>query len=317
MSIQAGEGPIVTYGQNPPVASGAAPDSYSADRAPSMADLGSGLIDPRFGYKMGGGGSGASSPQGSPLAFFFGPGVNYVTTDQVPSVATTANIAALANAASGVAMTLVSTTGAGVTVTTAAQFIQPTGNTVPACLALDGAVAFKAFGQSGALSAWDPTTTLSRAISITGVSGGAGGAFKIVGYDVYGNLQHETITAAAGVATTNGVKAWKYIVSVTPQFADAHNYSVGTADVYGLMFRADSYGYVMTTFNNVLLTNPTFVAAVTTTPTATSGDTRGTIVAASDGTKRLQVMQGISIANLAAATPGDTSSMFGRAPFAA
>lgn len=317
MSIQAGEGPVISWGQNPPVAAGAAPDSYSADRAPSANDLGAGLIDPRFGYKMGGGGSGASSPQGSPLAYQFGPGVNYVTTDQVPAVATTANIAALANAVSGTAMVLVSATGAGVTVMTAAQFIQPTGNTVPACLALDGQPAFKAFGQSGAIQAWDPTTTLARAVSITGVSGGAGGAFAVVGYDIYGNLQHETITAAAGVATTNGKKAFKFIQSVTPGFADAHNYSVGTTDIYGLMFRTDSYGYVNATFNNAPVTAPTFLAAVTTTPTATSGDTRGTIVVTSDGTKRLQVMQGISIANLAAVTPGDTTPIFGRLPFAA
>lgn len=314
MTISASQGPQVNWGQNPPVQAGSAPPDYNSDRGPSLSDMGLGLLDPRFGYANGGAGG------GSALAFGFGPGVNYVVLDQVPSTATTANIAALANVTSGTAMTLVSSTGAGVTVMTAALFIKPTGKTVPACLALDGLPGFVSFGQTmpvgtGSIQVFDPTTMLARAVSITGVSGGAGGNFTVRGYDVYGNPQSETIAAAAGAATTNGKKAFKFVASVTPAFTDAHNYSVGTTDIYGLPLRADSYGYVITTFNNILLTNPTFVAAVTAAQTATNGDVRGTFTVASDNTKRLQVMQGVSMAQLAALTPGSTAGLFGLAPF--
>lgn len=314
MTISAGEGPLIQFGQEPPVNPGAAPSSYNADRAPSLFDMGLGLLDPRFGYSLGGAGG------GSALAFGFSPGVNYVTIDQVPSLAAVAVIAAGANPASGTPMVLVSSTGGGVTVMTAALFIKPTGLTVPACLALDGLPAFVAFGTAmpggvGSVQVFDPTTMLARAVSVTGVSGGSGGAVTVRGYDVYGNPQSEIITLGAGVNTVNSKKAYKFVVSVTPGFSDTHAISIGTADVYGLPLRADAYGYVTTTFNNVLLTTPTFVAAVVTTPTSTSGDPRGTIVAASDGTKRLQVMQGISVANLALLAPGVFTGLYGPLPF--
>jgi hypothetical protein len=199
---------------------------------------------------------------------------------------------------------------------TAALTLRAHGFTVPACLAIDGLPAYVSFGQTGAVNAFDPTTMLARAVSITGVAGGAGGTFRIQGYDVYGEPMTEHITAAAGAATTNGLKAWKFVQKVTPLFTDAHNYSVGTADVYGLPLRADVYGYVNSTFNNAPVTAPTFVAAVTSTPTSTSGDVRGTIVVTSDGTKRLQIMQGVSPANINALTATDYSALYGKTQYA-
>lgn len=311
MTITAEAGPAIQYGQNPALQAGVPPADYNADYAPSLFSMGLGIIDPRYGYDIGG----ANGVQATALAFGFGPGVNYVTLDQVPSLAAVANISVGAHPASGTAVTLVSATGAGITVMTAALSIKPTGLTVPACLAIDALPAFVAFGQSDAIQLFDPTTMLARAVSVTGVSGGSGGVFTVRGYDVYGVPMAEEITAAAGAATTNGKKAFKFVASVTPGFSDTHNYSVGTADVYGLPLRADSYGYVNATFNNSPVTSPTFLAGVETTGTATSGDVRGTIVATSDGTKRLQVMQGISVANLATLTPGVFTGLFGAAQF--
>lgn len=313
MTIVADAGPQIVYGQNPPAVPGGPPADYNSDAGPNLSYQGNGLIDPRFGYANGGIGSGA----GSMLAAGFGPGVNYVVIDQVPSTAAAANVAALANVTSGTKMTLVSSSGSGIVVTTAAQFIKPTGKTVPSgVLAVENAVAFVNFGQSQAIQLYDPTTLIARAVSITGVSGGAGGAMTVRGYDIYGNPMSETITVGAGVNTVNGKKAFKYIASVTPGFTDAHNYSVGIADVYGLPLRADAFGYVNASFNNQLLTNPTFTAADTTSPaTATTGDVRGTIVVTADGTKRLQVMQGISVANLNTLAPGVFTGLYGVANF--
>lgn len=309
MALDARTGPSISYGQNPPPVAGAPPADYNPDGGPNLAYGGVGAIDPRFGYAIG------SVGGGSVAAFGFGPGVNYEVLNQVPTAAGAATIAAAANVVSGTPMTLVSSTGGGILVMTAALFIKPTGLTVPACLAIENLPAQVSFGQSGAIQLWDPTTMMARAVSITGVSGGTGGAFTVRGYDVYGQPMSETITATSGATTTNGKKAFKFVASVTPEFSDAHNYSVGQADIYGLPLKASTYGLVNSTFNNAPVTSPTFVAADTTAVSATTGDVRGTIVVTSDGTKRLQIMQGTSVGNLATLGAGVYTGMFGLTQF--
>lgn len=306
MTLSAGQGPSIEYGQNPPVAPGGPPSDYNSDYGPGADAMGRGLLDPRFGYKIGGAGNGSAA------AYFFSPGINYVTVSQVPSLAAVNNIAAAANPASGTALTLVSATGAGITKMTAALFLPPSGNTVPAILAIDGLPGFTAFGQSKALSVFDPTTMLARAVSLTGVASGSGGAVTVRGYDVYGQAMTETITMTSGATTTNGKKAFKFIASVTPGFTDTHTISAGTADIYGFPLKANTYGYVSATFNNAPVTAPAFVAADTTTPaTAITGDVRGTMTSTSDGTKRLQIMQGVSVGDLATLAAGVYTGYFG------
>lgn len=305
MTISAEQGPTIAWGQNPPQAPGGPPSDYNADYGPSAFSMGMGLLDPRYGYQNGGAGNGSAA------AFFFSPGVNYVTVSQVPSLAAVANIAAGANPASGTALTLVSTTGGGITVMTAPLFIKPTGRTVPASLAIDGPPGFAVFGQNKSLQAWDPTTTIARAVSVTGVGSGSGGAVTIRGYDLYGQAMTETITLGAGANTVNGKKAFKFVASATPAFSDTHAISVGTADVYGFPLKALTYGYVSSTFNNAPVTAPGFVAADATTVTATTGDVRGTMTSTSDGTKRLQIMQGVSVSDLLSLAPGVYTGLFG------
>lgn len=306
MTISADQGPLIEWGQNPPQAAGAPPSDYNADYGPSAFSMGLGLLDPRYGYQIG------SAGNGSAAAFFFSPGVNYVTVSQVPSLAAVNNIAAAANPTSGTALTLVAATGAGITKMTAPLTIKPTGNTVPAILAIDGLPGFTVYGQNKALQGWDPNTTLARAVSLTGVASGSGGAVTVRGYDLYGQAMTETITMTAGATTTNGKKAFKFIASITPGFTDTHTISAGTADVYGLPLKALTYGYVNSTFNNAPVTAPGFVVADTTSPaTATTGDVRGTMTSTSDGTKRLQIMQGVSPADLLTLAPGVYTGLFG------
>ena len=94
------------------------------------------------------------------------------------------------------------------------------------------------FLASGPLLLLDGRQALTRAVQITGVTGGAGGTFTLAGWDFYRQPQTETITVAAGASTGYGKKAFKDLASVTPNFTDAHNYSVGTSDVFGLNYRA-------------------------------------------------------------------------------
>src|SRR5206468_12363401 len=136
--------------------------------------------------------------------------------------ATSTAISALANAVSGTPVTLVSSSGAGVTVMTSSFQCLPFLNTIPACLAIGGNPGYLRVGTRDITAFYDPTTMISRAVSITGVASGTGGNFTVSGYDVYGQAQTEVIAAGAGVSTVNGKKAFKWIVSVTPTFSDAH-----------------------------------------------------------------------------------------------
>jgi hypothetical protein len=121
----------------------------------------------------------------------------------------------------------------------------------------------------------------------------------------------QLITVAAGVNTVASTKAFKYIASVVPQFTDAHNYSVGTTDVYGFPIRSDAFytgglGDVQIYWNGAAITATTgYTAAsgtaLTTGSTTTTGDVRGTYAtqSASDGTKRLIIIQSPLLPNTA------------------
>jgi hypothetical protein len=284
-------GPLVIYGGRSSNVS-AQPGKSNPDLAPSGVAGGHALVDVRVGYdvtRTGWLGLGSA-------------GYRRVLS-AVPAAKAAANIAALANVVNGTAMTLVSSTGAGVTVVATATQVWASGNTVAVgSLALDGLPGLVSFGLANPsgnykTSLYDNTKALSRAVSITGVSGGAGGAFLVAGADLYGYPQTETITAGAGVSTTNGKKAFKFIYSVTPKFTDAHNYSVGTADIFGLPLLANLFDQVQVWWNSAVITaNTGFVVADATSPaTATTGDVRGTYATqdAADGTKRLTFAIGI------------------------
>ncbi len=288
MGITVETGPLLVPGA---LGSG---DSNS-NPGPSLFWHGVGLLDKRFFTGLG--------ADNAPI-FGWGPGTSAIPViDQVPATAAAANVAALAHVATGVAMTLVSSTGAGITV--GCSIVNAlTGATVTGLLAIDGpgggpiAAGVVQYGGQNAISIYDPTKMIARAVSVTGVSAGSGGHFLIKGFDVYGFPMSQNLTLAAGVNTVNTTKAFKYIQSVTPLFTDANNVSVGIADVYGLPLFSGTYagclvyfGNPATPANNLVTAATTFVAGVTTTASATTGDVRGTIPAASDGTKRLTVLQ--------------------------
>lgn len=130
----------------------------------------------------------------------------------------------------------------------------------------------------------DPRQSITRTVKITGAAGSAGGNFLVSGYDVYGQAMSQLVTvgAASSAFTT---KAFKYIASVTPQFSDAHNYSVGTSDVYGFDLLAPGIENTAIWWNGLLNTASTgFTAPVATSPaTNLTGDVRGTIQTSTAG----------------------------------
>lgn len=264
---------------------------FPLNAAPSLDFLASGIQDHRLPYNS----RGSSATQPGILGWY--GTASTTTNNSVPSTIATANIAALANAVSGTAMVLVAATAAGITVlsSTVPATFYPTQFTLTAGRVIDALPSLVLFGTAGNFTTgfYNRSTYVGRAVSITGVSGGAGGAFLVSGYDIYGYPMSEQITAAAGVGTTNGKKAFKVITSVVPQFSDAHNYSVGTADIFGFGLYINLFESTLLHWNGAFITaNTGFVAGDATTPaTTTTGDVRGTyaVQSASDGVKRLSL----------------------------
>ena len=126
----------------------------------------------------------------------------------------------------------------------------------------------------------DPRQAVTRGLRIVGASGGSGGTFTVAGWDIYGMPMHETITVGAGAVTGWGIKAWKYIASITPNFNDAHAYTVGTSDVFGFAYRSATWENADVYWNALSMTSATGWTgglSLITTATATTADVRGTI----------------------------------------
>jgi hypothetical protein len=280
------KGPIVVYGQRPPPGTGAT-GSENPYLAPSMFYGGVGYYDSRAGY---------NNTKAGCVGFI---GNDLLALDATPSTLAANNIAASQSPAAG-AITLVSTTGAGVTVTSAAQYLPASGVTIPAgTLALDGVTGFVGYGRASnansgqfEISAYDPSTLLSRAVKLVSGGNDSGITFTVSGWDIYGFPMTETITGA-NAGTANGVKAWKYISGVTHTGSVAGTLTIGTQDLIGLPFQVLRFGRLGINYNNAWITASTgFTAAVTTSPaTSTTGDVRGTyaLQSAADGTKTVQL----------------------------
>ncbi len=288
---------------------------FPLSAAPSMVFLGNGIQDHRLAYNK----RGFSAVQPQVLGWY-GTGTPMVASI-VPAAISAANIAAAANVVSGTGMALVSASGSGIialSATAPAQFFTNPG-VITAGVAIDALPTIDLFGSSALRTPttgfYDRATCVGRAISITGVAGGTGGNFLVSGYDIYGFPTTQMIAVAAGANTVNSLKTFKVVTSVVPQFTDAHNYSVGTADIFGFGILATYFGDTRIIWNNTQVTASTgFVTADTTSPaTSATGDPRGTyaLQSASNGAARLQIYVSPTLTALLA---GPTTGLFGQAP---
>lgn len=157
-----------------------------------------------------------------------------------------------------------------------AQAVAGAGN-----LTITGALA------SGGVATFD----VARAVSVT--SSDAGDTTQtatITGTDYWGVPLVETI-AFNGAATISGKKAFKTVTRIAISAALTGNGSAGTLDIIGLPYRSNTRNNLRTAYDGAQVTTGTYVAAVTTTATATTGDVRGTFLPASatDGVKILSL----------------------------
>jgi hypothetical protein len=176
-------------------------------------------------------------------------------------------------------------------------------------------------GQTPSVWLWNPMAMIGRAVSITAAASATYATATVNGYDVYGYPMTEAITITAN-STVTGNKAFKYIKSVVLSGGTAdttHAYSVGTTAIVGLPVRADTAAEVVVNAgaSQVALTANTafaangFVPADRTTPSATTGDVRGTIdlsnasgvnLTPATGTNRYVLRQIPQAANVQSAT---------------
>lgn len=165
----------------------------------------------------------------------------------------------------------------------------------PDVLDADGVVASQACTASGGLA-----TGINGALAVSSVgifdvprnvvAAWTGTAIlTVTGYDEYGNLLVEK--SASGTSLT-GKKAFKRVTAVTTS-ADITALTVGSGDVLGLPFFLSDLGRVLKEMEDgVAATAGTFVKGVRTTPSATTGDIRGTYDpnSACDGAKAFTLL---------------------------
>lgn len=195
----------------------------------------------------------------SPMDLGVGPLGRIYVWDSVPLTKGAANIAA----ASAYSSTITLTAGTGVT-----SVVRSDGVTA---LQLD----------------------VPRAVSV-GIGAGTitNRNVTVTGYDYYGQPMSEVIATGTTQSTTvNGKKAFWQITAATVSGAVGATISLGTTDILGSPVRINNAVYVARVgWDSTLAEDAgTFVAAVTSTATTTTGDVRGTYVPSSacDGSKRL------------------------------
>jgi len=154
--------------------------------------------------------------------------------------------------------------------------------------------------QTPSMANWSPMALLGRAVSVTAAASATYATATVNGYDIYGYPMSEALTISAGSVVT-GRKAFKYIKSVVLSGGTAdttHAYSVGTADVFGLPLRSDTFGDIIVNSASSLVASTLITAATNylpadrTTPSATTADVRGTFAAtSSSGANKLTIRQ--------------------------
>ena len=263
------------------------------DAAPSIHHMGVAVQDPRVPYAPG-----AQTGNVALMGHFLG-GMGR-TGGEAPSTISTTNIAAAAHVVSGTPMTLVSSSGAGITVLSAPFLCFGSGNTIPkGSLAIDGVPTYGKLGSGFITGIYDPAAAIGRCVSVTAASGATATTMLIKGADVYGFPMSQLVTITAN-ATVNTLKAFKFIYSATPTGTDnSHNYSIGTADIFGFPVIANHFEDVLVYWADVLQLVAQYTAPDATTPATTAtGDVRGTWTnggSASNGTIRLDILQIFSL----------------------
>lgn len=322
MGITAFQGPNIVFGVTGTSTNGSNVNvaDYNDQRAPSLFDLGQGLMDPRGAYNYDPG----SAVTAQTMGLYGGRGfVDYVPTTLSASAFVSASVVS-----SGVT-TFTLNAASSALGTYATTIIAPeNGTTTGTLLAIDSTAAVLAFAQSGTVAIWNPGAGTGRCISITTSSSGDAGTFSIAGRDMYGFKMTETIAITEGTTNSSGYsltskKAFKYISSITnASTPTSTSVSIGIADKYGYPLKVPYFGHDTVTrilagpyssAATVAISSANALIASSVTATSTTADVRGTYTSttASNGTVRLQLSVTPSASAVFAVSASDVSPLFG------
>lgn len=276
MTQSAWQGPGLFYGVQPSADANAA-------RGPSAFDQGHMLLDPRAGLAYAGGDSWRGWMGSNEV----------IAIDQIPA---TVNATVIAPVQTSTGSFTLATASAGAVNVGASVVNLNTGASVTGLIILDSGGTALTYPSGGPGSVWNPGNNLARNVTVTlGATMTSGMTVTIQGYDVYGTPMTETITCSGSGTLTVGQKAWKYI-SLATGSSSVNGAQIGVGSLCGLPIRADNVGYCN------IRSDASAVTAITpavTTPTATSGDARGTFIMGTiTATSRMVVFQKISAANI-------------------
>jgi hypothetical protein len=294
------------------VPSGGTRASQPPTIAPSADAVGSGVQDARYRWNNG---SSTTAPE---VLMWMNPGA-YPVIDAVPATASNAALAAAQVPVAGTPLTLIPASGAGAVVPTTTTLMYPSGVVIPTTARFIHAVPiYRQFGFSKQQAwAYDADSMLERAVRVFSVGADTGATATVTGFDSYGYTIRQTMTMAGAGAAVTTTKCYKGIYSVVcAGTLSGSNVSVGFADVIGLPMYAPAAQAIWGFWNNLIITGTgTFVAGVTSTSSASTGDVNGTYLpgSAADGTKRLQVWMHPDMPSMI--TSGINIGMFGVAEF--
>jgi len=137
-------------------------------------------------------------------------------------------------------------------------------------------------------------TTSGSAITAT--------VMTISGFDIYGQSMTEAVSVPTTASTTtNGKKAFKQIVSITPSVSNTNTVSFGISNIYGLPVRVTDVAYIGSVKWAQTLAQDagTFVAAVQGNSSSTTGDVRGTYAPSSNANGTYRLVMGILLPAIA------------------
>ncbi len=325
MTITAFSGPTVSFGTVMTSSAGTGllgqDIEHNEQRAPSVADLGDALMDPRVAYAYQPG-SGVTVPS---VGFYN----NAAIVDYVPTAITNTASAfvALATVSTGVtgAFTLAAASSANGTFST--TIVAPETGNATAVIAIDSTAAVLPFGSAGTIGVWNPNAGTGRNITINKSSNLDQGTYTIVGRDMYGFKMTEQITSSSS-KNVAGVKAFKYVSSIsnctTPTSTSV---SIGFGDIYGFPWAVAYTGLnaqvavLASKFSSAVIvalsSANTQLASTAATQTSTTPDVRGTYASstASNGTVRLQMFVQPTALGIAAITSTNVAPLFGGTQF--
>lgn len=315
MGVTAISGPHLVYGQTQ-ISSGSVGE-YNEERGPSLYDLGTGVMDPRFNFSY--------SPGSAVGTRVYGFANNAAMVDFVPMTLQTSAIAVSSATAPVAATALTLAAGSSALGTYTTTIIAPeTGRETASLIAIDSTAAYLTYGSNDTVAVWNPAAGAGRQITLAtaGNSSNDVGSWTVFGRDVYGFKISETISVSTQAMATR--KAFKYVQAIyAPATVGATGVKVGFNDTFGLPLLAGNTGLGLlikltpTASLQYALSSGPITTGSTATQTATSSDPRGTYASttASNGTLRLQIVQSITPAMTNAITPTDYSAMFGAAHY--